>query len=49
MRSRIQRARQLLQRAIERLGESPALIESTLGGLEGWAASIRGADRSSGR
>lgn len=49
MRSRIQRARQLLQRAIERLGESPALIESTLGGLDGWAASIRGADRSSGQ
>jgi RNA polymerase sigma-70 factor (ECF subfamily) len=41
MRSRIQRARQLLQRAIEQLGESPALIESTLSGLDDWALAIR--------
>jgi RNA polymerase sigma factor (sigma-70 family) len=46
MRSRIQRARQLLQQAIEQLGESPALIESTLGGLEGWALVVRGANPS---
>ncbi len=45
MRSRIQRARQLLQQAIERLGESPALIESTLGGLEAWAVAVRGANQ----
>jgi len=41
MRSRIQRARQLLQEAIEQLGQSPALIDSTLGGLEGWAVAVR--------
>lgn len=44
MRSRIQRARQLLRQAIEQLGESRALIDSTLGGLEGWALAVRGAN-----
>ena len=41
MRSRIQRARQLLQQAIEKLGESPELIKSTLSGLDGWALAVR--------
>lgn len=44
MRSRIQRARQLLQQAIEKLGESPALIVSTLGGLDDWALAVRKAN-----
>jgi RNA polymerase sigma-70 factor (ECF subfamily) len=43
MRSRIQRARQLLARAVRELGETPALIESTLGGLDEWARAVRGA------
>ena len=41
MRSRIQRARQLLQQAFEKLGESPELIKSTLSGLDGWALAVR--------
>jgi len=44
MRSRIQRARQLLSQVIEKLGESPALIESTLSGLDDWALAIRRAN-----
>lgn len=44
MRSRIQRARQLLRQAIEGLGESPALIVSTLGGLDDWALAVRKAN-----
>jgi RNA polymerase sigma factor (sigma-70 family) len=44
MRSRIQRARQLLRDAIEQIGESPALIESTLSGLDDWALAVRKAE-----
>lgn len=44
MRSRIQRARQLLQHAIEQIGESPALIASTITGLEDWARAVREAN-----
>ena len=40
-RSRIQRARQLLERAIEDIAKTPALGRSTLDGLERWAAEIR--------
>jgi len=43
MRSRIQRARKLLETAIHELGQSAQLIESTLDGLERWAAEIRAA------
>ncbi|EDM80851.1 sigma-24 (FecI-like) protein [Plesiocystis pacifica SIR-1] len=41
MRSRLVRARKLLGEAIEQVAESPALRDSTLGDLEGWAASLR--------
>jgi RNA polymerase sigma-70 factor (ECF subfamily) len=44
MRSRIQRARQLLAQAVQQIGESPAVIESTLNDLEGWALGVRAAN-----
>jgi len=42
MRSRVQRARKLLEQAIEQLGDSPELVESTVLRFEEWAAGIRG-------
>jgi RNA polymerase sigma factor (sigma-70 family) len=41
MRSRLSKARQLLEQALAEQADSPELLESTLGGLEGWAAQIR--------
>ena len=41
MRSRIQRARALLEQAIEELAQSPGLGRSTVDGLEQWAAEVR--------
>ncbi|MEX1362632.1 MAG: sigma-70 family RNA polymerase sigma factor [Nannocystaceae bacterium] len=41
MRSRIQRARALLEQAIEQLAQSPGLSKSTVDGLEQWAAQVR--------
>jgi RNA polymerase sigma factor (sigma-70 family) len=41
MRSRIQRARALLEQAIGELAQSPELRRSTLDGLEQWAAEVR--------
>ena len=39
--TRIRRAKQLLGRQLEALCTSPELLHSTLGDLEGWAASLR--------
>ncbi|MCA9701630.1 MAG: RNA polymerase subunit sigma, partial [Myxococcales bacterium] len=41
MRSRLVKARQLLEQAIGELAETPALLASTLGGLDDWAAALR--------
>jgi RNA polymerase sigma factor (sigma-70 family) len=41
MRSRIQRARALLEQAIEQLARSPELCQSTIHGLEQWAEEVR--------
>lgn len=40
-RSRIRRGQQQLREAVERLANSPADVESTMGDLEGWAARVR--------
>lgn len=40
MRSRMVKARKLLQAQLERLAETPELLQSTLGGLESWARKI---------
>ena len=41
MRSRMSKARKLLEQALAELAETPELLDSTIGGLEGWAAQIR--------
>ncbi|PRQ08384.1 RNA polymerase sigma factor [Enhygromyxa salina] len=41
MRSRMGRARELLERELELLAESTAELESTVGGLDNWVAGIR--------
>ncbi|MCA9682263.1 MAG: sigma-70 family RNA polymerase sigma factor [Myxococcales bacterium] len=41
MRSRLVKARQLLEQAIGELAETPAVLASTLGGLDDWAAALR--------
>jgi RNA polymerase sigma factor (sigma-70 family) len=41
MRSRLGRARELLERAIAELAETPELGRSTLGGLDAWAQQVR--------
>ncbi|MBK6918241.1 MAG: sigma-70 family RNA polymerase sigma factor [Deltaproteobacteria bacterium] len=47
VRSRIRRGLEALRTEVERLTESPELIESTVGSIAGWAAEIRAlADRS---
>ena len=43
MRSRLSKARALLEQAIAKLAPSTAIADSTCGGLEQWAADIRGA------
>lgn len=42
IRTRLRRARQLLEREIEAVAASPAELHSTLSGLEGWVARVRG-------
>ncbi len=39
--TRIRTGRKRLERVMAELADSPALLESTLGGLEGWAARLR--------
>lgn len=39
--ARIRRGRELVERELGRLNESPALLESTLSDLEGWARGLR--------
>ena len=41
VRSRIRRAKQLLEEQLARLAESDALLESTMSNLDGWARSLR--------
>lgn len=41
MRSRLSKARALLEQAMATLADSPELLTSTVAGLEGWAAGIR--------
>jgi RNA polymerase sigma factor (sigma-70 family) len=41
MRSRMSKARSLLEQAIAALADSPDLLNSTVAGLDGWAAGIR--------
>lgn len=41
VRSRLRRALASLRAEIERLTQSPELVESTLGSIEGWAAELR--------
>ncbi len=41
VRSRLRLARTALEKQLARLAESPALLESTLSNLDGWAASLR--------
>jgi RNA polymerase sigma-70 factor (ECF subfamily) len=41
VKTRLRRARQLLQAEIEALAGSPELLDSTVGDLEGWARSVR--------
>lgn len=40
-RTRIRRAKQLLEAQMHAIGTAPALIESTLSGLDHWAAAVR--------
>ncbi len=42
LRSRLHRAKLELRKQIERIGDSNAALESTLAGLDGWAAELRG-------
>ena len=42
MRSRLSKARKLLEHAIADMKVAPALLESTVGGLDRWAAELRG-------
>ncbi|NVB41952.1 sigma-70 family RNA polymerase sigma factor [Pseudenhygromyxa sp. WMMC2535] len=42
MRSRMTRARELLRAAMAEIAESRELLESTVDGLDGWAAQLRG-------
>lgn len=46
MRSRLAKGRKLLEQQIHELERSPQQLESTIGGLDRWAASIRGRDPS---
>jgi len=46
MRSRMTRARQLLREAMAEIAESQALLDSTINGLDKWAAQLREAARS---
>jgi RNA polymerase sigma factor (sigma-70 family) len=41
IRTRLRRARQLLEEALAGLHEDPGLLERTLGDLEGWASQVR--------
>lgn len=41
LRSRLRRAKQLLEQALRELGEADVLVESTLSGLESWARAVR--------
>ena len=41
VRTRLRRARQLLEQALGRLAESPGLLASTLADLDGWALRVR--------
>lgn len=41
IRSRLRRARELLRERLEQLASSPALLNSTIQGLDDWAASLR--------
>jgi RNA polymerase sigma-70 factor (ECF subfamily) len=41
VRSRLRRALAMLRTEIERLAESPELVDSTMGSIDGWAAEIR--------
>lgn len=41
VRGRIRRAKQLLEAELGKLADSPHLLESTIGDLEGWAKSLR--------
>ncbi|MDC0715634.1 RNA polymerase sigma factor [Nannocystis bainbridge] len=41
VRTRLRRARQLLEQALARLAESPGLLASTLADLDGWALRVR--------
>lgn len=42
VRTRIRRAKQLLEAELQRLSKDPRLLESTLSNLEDWARSVRG-------
>jgi RNA polymerase sigma-70 factor (ECF subfamily) len=42
VRTRIRRAKQLLEAEIGRLSADPGLVESTLSNLDDWARSVRG-------
>ncbi|KIG16356.1 RNA polymerase sigma-70 factor [Enhygromyxa salina] len=42
MRSRLGRARELLERMIAELADNPGLLQSTLNGLDAWAQEVRG-------
>ena len=42
IKSKMRRGRQLVEAALGELASSPALLESTLGGLDRWAAELRG-------
>jgi RNA polymerase sigma-70 factor (ECF subfamily) len=41
VRSRVRRGSTKLREELEKLAESPSLLESTLGGLDGWLAGLR--------
>lgn len=45
IRSRLRRARELLRERLRQLASSPALLASTIEGLDGWAASLRVRER----
>jgi RNA polymerase sigma-70 factor (ECF subfamily) len=49
VRSRLRRAVMLLRAEVERIAGTPALVESTLGSISGWAAEIRALSVESGR